>query len=57
MKVGSFNELKNGVLFLKGGDLTEEITESKKTVSIYPLSDYFEEEFFETKVVLYTRVK
>jgi len=57
MKVDSFNELKNGILFLKGGDLTQEIAESKKTVSIYPLSDYFEEEFFETKVVLYTRVK
>lgn len=57
MKVDSFNELKNGILFLKGGDLTQEIAESKKTVSIYPLSTYFEEEFFETKVVLYTRVK
>ncbi len=57
MKVDSFNELKNGILFLKGGDLIQEIAESKKTVSIFPLSDYFEEEFFETKVVLYTRVK
>ncbi|PJA06732.1 MAG: 16S rRNA (guanine(527)-N(7))-methyltransferase RsmG [Flavobacteriales bacterium CG_4_10_14_0_2_um_filter_32_8] len=57
MKVDSFNELKNGILFLKGGDLTEEIAESKKTVSIFPLSTYFNEEFFETKVVLYTRVK
>lgn len=57
MKVDSFNELKNGILFLKGGDLTEEIAESKKTVSIFPLSAYFKEDFFETKVVLYTRVK
>ena len=57
MKIDSFNELKNGILFLKGGDLTEEIDESKKTVSIFPLSTYFNEEFFETKVVLYTRVK
>lgn len=57
MKVDSFNELKNGILFLKGGDLTQEIAESKKTVSIFPLSTYFNEEFFETKVVLYTRVK
>lgn len=57
MKIDSFNELKNGILFLKGGDLIQEIAESKKTVSIFPLSDYFEEEFFETKVVLYTRAK
>ncbi|PCJ01568.1 MAG: 16S rRNA (guanine(527)-N(7))-methyltransferase RsmG [Flavobacteriales bacterium] len=53
----SFNELKNGLLFLKGGDLSEEIEESKKQVHLYPLSDYFKEEFFETKMVVYTRVK
>ena len=53
----SFNELKNGVLFLKGGDLMEEIAESNKKVDTYPLADYFKEEFFETKEVLYTRVK
>ncbi len=53
----SFNDLKNGVLFLKGGDLAEEIEESNKKVELYPISDYFTEDFFETKVVLYTRVK
>ncbi|PCJ26562.1 MAG: 16S rRNA (guanine(527)-N(7))-methyltransferase RsmG [Flavobacteriales bacterium] len=53
----SFNELKNGVFFLKGGDLEEEIIESNKKVETYPLSDYFKEAFFETKMVLYTRVK
>ena len=53
----SFNDIKNGVLFLKGGDLEEEIIESNKKVEIYKLSDYFKEAFFETKVVLYTRVK
>jgi 16S rRNA (guanine527-N7)-methyltransferase len=52
-----FNELKNGVLFLKGGDLTEEIEESGKKVEIYPITNYFNEEFFETKVIAYTRVK
>lgn len=51
------NSLKNGILFLKGGDLTEEIEESGKKVEIFPLSNYFTEDFFETKVVLYTRVK
>ena len=53
----SFNEIKNGVLFLKGGDLMEEIAESNKKTELYPLSDYFTEGFFETKVVLYIRVK
>jgi 16S rRNA (guanine527-N7)-methyltransferase len=53
----SFNELKNGILFLKGGDLEEEIAESNKKVEVFPLSNYFKEDFFETKVVLYTRVK
>lgn len=52
-----FNELKNGVLFLKGGDLTEEIEESGKKVEIYPITDFFKEDFFETKVIAYTRVK
>jgi 16S rRNA (guanine527-N7)-methyltransferase len=53
----SFNELKNGVLFLKGGDLDEEIFESNKKVELFPLTDYFKEAFFETKVVAYIRVK
>jgi 16S rRNA (guanine527-N7)-methyltransferase len=52
-----FNELKNGVLFLKGGDLTEEIEESGKKIEIFPISNYFTEDFFETKVIAYTRVK
>lgn len=50
-------ELKNGILFLKGGDLAEEIEESNKKVEIFPISNFFKEEFFETKVVAYTRVK
>ncbi|MCB0401041.1 MAG: 16S rRNA (guanine(527)-N(7))-methyltransferase RsmG [Flavobacteriales bacterium] len=53
----SFNTMKNGVLFLKGGDLEEEIEESGKKVDRFPLSHFFQEEFFETKEVLYTRVK
>lgn len=57
LKPEGFNDLKNGILFLKGGDLTEEIEESGKKVELFPLSNYFTEDFFETKVVLYTRVK
>src|SRR5471030_2044652 len=47
----SKNTLPNGILYLKGGDLTEEIKESGLVVKQYQLKDYFEEEFFETKQV------
>src|ERR1700749_3841367 len=47
----SKNILPNGILYLKGGDLAEEIKESGLMVKQYHLSDYFEEEFFETKQV------
>jgi len=47
------NSVRNGILYLKGGDLTEEIKESKLKAELYPLSAYFEEEFFETKYVVY----
>lgn len=53
-KPESLHELKNGVLYLKGGDLQEEIEASKlKSIKTYTLSDYFEEPFFDTKKVLY----
>ena len=48
-----FNDLPNGLLLLKGGDLTEELTEFKKRVVVYDLKDHFKEEFFETKKVVY----
>lgn len=46
------NDLKNGILYLKGGDLSEEL-QNYKTVTIFNLSDYFTEDFFETKKVVY----
>ena len=56
---GKFNKksnhhLLNGVLYLKGGDLTEELAVSQlKNFQLFPLSSLFEEEFFETKFVVY----
>ncbi|MGQ0828313.1 MAG: 16S rRNA (guanine(527)-N(7))-methyltransferase RsmG [Bacteroidota bacterium] len=47
------NALPNGILYLKGGDLTEELKDFKKRVVIYDLKDHFAEEFFETKKVVY----
>ena len=49
----SKNVLDNGILYLKGGELDEEMSELKMPYSIYNLSDYFAEEFFETKRVVY----
>lgn len=45
------HELRNGILYLKGGDVTELKPVGK--YKLYPLSDYFEEEFFATKQVVY----
>lgn len=52
----SNHEFKNGILYLKGGDLTEELA-SYQTAKVFPLQDYFEEEFYETKKVVYLPVK
>ncbi len=53
-KNGRNGKFKNGVLYLKGGDLKEELTASGlKSIKLFPLSDFFEEEFFETKYVVY----
>jgi 16S rRNA (guanine527-N7)-methyltransferase len=51
----SFNDLDNGLIALKGGDLKEEIKDSKRRVKTKPISDYFKEEFFETKVITYVK--
>jgi 16S rRNA (guanine527-N7)-methyltransferase len=49
----SNNAIPNGILYLKGGELAEEIEESRLKAELYPLKDYFEEEFFDTKYVVY----
>ncbi|MBK5278344.1 MAG: 16S rRNA (guanine(527)-N(7))-methyltransferase RsmG [Bacteroidia bacterium] len=52
-KEESRHTLDNGILYLKGGDLEEELDVLKKPYSLYVLSDYFKEEFFETKQVVF----
>lgn len=52
-KAESVHSLDNGILYLKGGDLEEELAELKRLHQVYDLSDYFKEEFFETKKVVY----
>ncbi|RKR85238.1 16S rRNA m(7)G-527 methyltransferase [Mucilaginibacter gracilis] len=51
----SNNTLPNGILYLKGGDLKQEIAESGLKVRQFQLKDYFNEEFFETKQVIYVK--
>lgn len=51
----SRNTLPNGILYLKGGDLQQEIAESGLTVRQFHLKDHFNEEFFETKQVIYVK--
>ena len=50
------HELKNGILYLKGGDLKEELQNFPKA-TIYNLSDYFTEDFFQTKKVVHLPMK
>jgi 16S rRNA (guanine527-N7)-methyltransferase len=53
IKAKQQNGLPNGILYLKGGDMKEELAPFKKRVQIFPLDNYFEEEFFQTKAVVY----
>ena len=55
-KKQSVHELENGILYLKGGDLTEELKDFPKA-TLYNLSDYFADEFFETKKVVHLPLK
>jgi 16S rRNA (guanine527-N7)-methyltransferase len=51
------NALPNGVLYLKGGDLSAELGEIRRKYQVFELSDYFDEAFFETKKVVHVPIK
>lgn len=53
IKKDSFNDRKNGYLFLKGGDLKEELQEVRKKHTSFSIHDFFSDYFFETKKVIY----
>lgn len=53
IKKEDFNEFQNGILYLKGGDVDEEMEALDKSYVVYHLEDYFKEEFFQTKKVVY----
>lgn len=50
------NSIPNGILYLKGGDLTQETKPFHKIVQIMEVSNFFEEEFFETKKIVYVPI-
>ena len=52
----SQHQIKNGIIYLKGGDLTEEL-KPYRNVQIKSITDYFEESFFETKKIVYLPLK
>lgn len=48
-----YHTLHNGILYLKGGDLDAELAPFRKKVRTWNISDWFDEEYFETKKVIY----
>jgi len=53
---GGTNSLKNGIIYLKGGDLTEELGAYRNKVKIWNIGQFFSEPFFETKKIVYLQV-
>jgi 16S rRNA (guanine527-N7)-methyltransferase len=57
LRKGERGTLPNGILYLKGGDLAEELALTRRRWDIYDIHTMFEDEFFETKKVVYTPYK
>ena len=51
----SAHSLDNGVIYLKGGDFEEELAPFRSKVKIYSIPDFFSEDFFETKKIIYLK--
>ena len=51
------NKLKNGIIYLKGGEFMNEIEPFKKTIQIFDISHFFDNAFFETKKVIYLPIE
>jgi len=56
IKRESRNTMQNGILYLKGGDLDAELAPVQNKCQVYNLSNYFKEEFFETKKVVHVSI-
>ena len=53
---GGVNQLPNGIIYLKGGDFDDELKVINRTTTIYNISDYFDEPFFETKKIIHVKL-
>lgn len=53
----TINPWPNGILYLKGGDLQEELSEIQQDIEVLPVSQWFPQEFFETKMIVYVRMQ
>ena len=56
LRKGQTGTLPNGILYLKGGDLAEELAATRRRWDIYDIRTMFDDEFFETKKVVYTKM-
>ena len=54
LRKGERGSLPNGILYLKGGDLAEELAGTRRHWNLYDISTMFDDEFFDTKRVVYT---
>ena len=54
LRRGEAGTLKNGILYLKGGDLAEELALTRRRWDVHDIGAMFDDEFFETKRVVYT---
>jgi 16S rRNA (guanine527-N7)-methyltransferase len=50
------NQLHNGILYLKGGDLSDELLLFKNKIKVWNIKNFFDEGFFNTKVIVYLPV-
>lgn len=57
MSDAHYHQLRNGILYLKGGDLDQELAPFKKKVRTWDISQFYTEEFFQTKKVIYLPFK
>lgn len=55
LRKGQRGTLPNGILYLKGGELAEELAATRRRWDIYDIRTMFDDEFFETKKVVYTK--
>lgn len=55
IRPGQHSTLPNGLISLKGGDLSEELKPFKGRIQLFPISTWFEEPFFSTKMIVYLK--